>query len=100
MLRDFPGGPVVKTSPSNAGGEGSIPDWRTEIPCTSQSRNQNIKQKQYCNQFNKDFKNGWDDLSSFPKQTIQHHNKSKSLPQPLMLKKLKLNSSVKTYRIF
>ena len=57
MLRDFPGGPVVKTSPSNAGGEGSIPDWRTEIPCTSQSRNQNIKQKQYCNQFNKDFKN-------------------------------------------
>ena len=32
MLWDFPGGPVVKTSPSNAGGEGSIPDWGTEIP--------------------------------------------------------------------
>ena len=25
MTRDFPGGPVVKTSPSNSGGEGSIP---------------------------------------------------------------------------
>ena len=25
IFRDFPGGPVVKTSPSNAGGAGSIP---------------------------------------------------------------------------
>ena len=28
---DFPGGPVVKTSPSNAGGEGSIPGWEAKI---------------------------------------------------------------------
>ena len=28
---DFPGGPVVKTSPSNAGGEGSIPLWGAKI---------------------------------------------------------------------
>ena len=28
----FPGGPVVKTSPSNAGGVGSIPDQRAKIP--------------------------------------------------------------------
>ena len=100
MLWGFPGGPVVNTSPSNAGGEGSIPDWGTEIPHTLRPRNQNIKQKHHCNQFNKDFKNGCDDLTSFPRQTIQHHNKSESLPQPLMLKKLKLNGSVKTYRIF
>ena len=25
--RDFPGGPLVKSSPSNAGGAGSIPGW-------------------------------------------------------------------------
>ena len=30
--RDFPGGPVVKTSPSNAGGAGSIPGQGAEIP--------------------------------------------------------------------
>ena len=28
---DFPGGPEVQTSPSNAGGVGSIPDWGTKI---------------------------------------------------------------------
>ena len=55
-LRDFPGGPVVKTSPSNAGGAGSIPGWGAKIPYASGPKNQNIKQKQYCNKFNKDFK--------------------------------------------
>ena len=29
---DFSGGPVVKTSPSTAGGVGSIPGGRTKIP--------------------------------------------------------------------
>ena len=28
------------------------------FPRTSQPKNQNIRQKQYCNKFNKDFKNG------------------------------------------
>ena len=32
---DFPGGPVVETSPSNAGGAGSIPDWEAKIPRAS-----------------------------------------------------------------
>ena len=31
----FPGGPVVKTLPSNAGGEGSIPGQRAKIPHAS-----------------------------------------------------------------
>ena len=53
---DFPGGPVVKTLPSNAGGAGSIPGRGTKIPHASQPKNQSIKQKQYCNKFNKDFK--------------------------------------------
>ena len=30
-LGDFPGGPVVKTPPSAAGGVGSIPDWETKM---------------------------------------------------------------------
>ena len=54
----FPGGPVVKTLPSNAGDRGSIPCWGTKISHGSMPKNQNIKQKQYCNKFNKDFKNG------------------------------------------
>ena len=49
---------MVKTSPSNAGGAGSIPGQGAGIPHASQPINQNIKQKQYCNKFNKDFKNG------------------------------------------
>ena len=32
IMRDFPGGPVVKTSPSNAGGAGSIPGPGAKIP--------------------------------------------------------------------
>ena len=33
---DFPGSPVVKTLPSNAGGVGSIPGWGAKIPHASQ----------------------------------------------------------------
>ena len=51
----FPGSPVVKTLPSNAGGEDSIPGQGAKTPHASQPKNQNIKQKQYCNKFNKDF---------------------------------------------
>ena len=57
-VRDFPGGPVSKTSPSKAGGAGSIPGWGAKFPHDLRPKNQNIKQKQYCNNFNKDFKNG------------------------------------------
>ena len=39
------------------------------------------------------------DLFSFPRQTIQYHS-NPSLPQPVMLKKLKLNGSMKTYKTF
>ena len=31
-MRDFPGGPVVKNPPSNAGDSGSIPGRGTKIP--------------------------------------------------------------------
>ena len=55
---DFPGGPVVKTQSSNSGHEGLIPDWEARTPHVSWAKNQNIKQKQYCNRFIRDFKNG------------------------------------------
>ena len=55
---DFPGGLVVGTSPSNAGGAGSIPGRGAGIPHASRPKDQSIKQKQYCNKFNKDFKDG------------------------------------------
>ena len=56
MIRDFfPGGPVVETSPSNTGSIGLIPGEGAKIRQTSGPKAQNIKQKQYCNKFNKDF---------------------------------------------
>ena len=55
--RHFPEGPVVKTLSSDAGGAVSIPGWGAKISCTLRPKNQNIKQKQYCNKFNKDLKN-------------------------------------------
>ena len=48
-----PRSPVVKNLPSNAGAAGSIPDGGTKIPHVSLLKNQNEKQKQYCNKFNK-----------------------------------------------
>ena len=47
---------MVKTLPSSAGGAGSIPGRGAKIPHGSRPNNQNIKQKQYCNKFNKDLK--------------------------------------------
>ena len=47
----------LKTLPSNAGSTGSIPGWGAKIPHALWPKNQNIKRKQCCNKFNKDFKN-------------------------------------------
>ena len=58
---------MVRTLSSNTGGVGSIPGWGAKIPQASWSKNQNIKQKQCCNKFNKDFKSGGGLVSkSFP----------------------------------
>ena len=54
--QDFPGGPIVKTSPSSAGGLSLISGWGAEIPHALWPKTQNIKQKQHCNKFNKNFK--------------------------------------------
>ena len=45
MSRVFPGGSGVKTSPSNAGGVGSIPGRGTKIPHAPWPKNQKVKQK-------------------------------------------------------
>ena len=58
--KDFPGVPVIKTLPSNARGVVSVPGWGAGIPHASwpekKKKKTNIKQKQYCNKFNKDKK--------------------------------------------
>ena len=60
-LRDLPGGPVVKALPSQVGDVGSIPGWGTKISGASwpkKAKCETVKQKLYCNKFNKDFNNG------------------------------------------
>ena len=50
---------MVKASPSNAGSAGSVPSQETTIPHASwPKKSKHKKQKQYCNKFNKEFKNG------------------------------------------
>ena len=49
---------MVKSAPSNAGGVGLIPGRGIKIIHASRTKTPNIKQKQYCSKFNKDFKNG------------------------------------------
>ena len=49
---------MVKNPPSIAGDMSLGPSQRAKIPHAPGPKNKNIKQKQYCNKFNKDFKNG------------------------------------------
>ena len=42
MEGDFPGGPVVQTSPSNAGGAGLISGQENKIPDASEPKYQKI----------------------------------------------------------
>ena len=67
---DFPGGPVVKISLSNARGTGWISDQGAKIPYDLRPKNRNVKQKRYCHKLNKDFKHG-------PHQKILKQNKTK-----------------------
>ena len=48
---------MVRTLPSNAGGESSIPDQAAKTSHVLQTKTHNIKQKQYYNKFSKDFQN-------------------------------------------
>ena len=56
---DFPGGPMVKTLPSNARCSGLLPGQGAKVLHAPWPKNQNIKQKQYCKKIKKAFlKNG------------------------------------------
>ena len=63
--RDFPGDPVVKTCLAMQGVwiHSLVWELRSPVPCGQ--KNQNVKQKQYCNKFNKELKenNGFSDDS-------------------------------------
>ena len=55
-------GPVVKTLPSSAGGDVSVPGQRAKIPHASGPKSKDIKQKQCCNKFHKDLKKIFKDI--------------------------------------
>ena len=54
--KGLPWWPVIKTSPSNAGGASSIPGGGARIPHASWAKSQSMKHMQYCNKFSKAFK--------------------------------------------
>ena len=73
---------MVKTLPSSTGGAGSIPDGGAgegvvaKTPHTSRTKNnKTLKQKQYCNKLDKDFKNG-------PDQKREREREVRSCPGP------------------
>ena len=51
---NFQGSPVVKTSPSNVGGEGSILSQEDKLSHALRPKSQTIKQKKYFNKLKKD----------------------------------------------
>ena len=73
--RELPGSPEVKTSPSSAEGAGSVPGQGAKIPHASwpkkkNKKKQSMKQKHYCNKFNK----GWKKWSTFKKKSeVERH---------------------------
>ena len=82
---------MVRTSPSNAGSVDSIPSGKAKIPQASGPKNSNSKQKQYCNKFSKDFKNG-----SYPKKKKKSCKKKKSAFSNIYINTLSAYSMVIT----
>ena len=57
--KQWGGGPGAKVSPPSARGTDSISGWEAKAPHRkTETLKTDIKQKQYCDKFNKDFKNG------------------------------------------
>ena len=77
---------MVQTSPSKAGGAGSILDWEAKSPHAFQPKTQNTKQKQYYNKFNKDSKND-------PHQKKKNLEKGEIYPIPVPPKGQGLNKT-------
>ena len=88
VTKDFSGGPAVKTSPPNAGGSSSNPVQGPKIlHALGAKRKQqtNMKQKQYCNKFNKVFKNGPHKQQQQPEQIKNKQTKKKQPPNRKVL---------------
>ena len=64
---------MVRTLPSNACSGSSTPGGGAKIPQAPGPKNQNITQKQSCNNFNKDFTNG---LHPKKKKSLKEINKN------------------------
>ena len=95
--RDFPRGPVLKILSFNEGGAGSIPGRGANIPHASgPKKTQNIKQKQHCNKFTKDFKNGphKNNLKNIFKLKKKNWTLLRCLHSRLLLMKVKSESEV------
>ena len=63
--------------PSNEVGTGVIPGQEVKISHALWPKNQNIKQKQYCNKFNKHFNNGPDKKNILKKLTKNRSDQKK-----------------------
>lgn len=72
---------MVKTLPSRAGGEGSIPGWGAKILWP---KIQSIKEKQYCKKFKRDFKNGPQGKNLKKKKKLKKEKKKESSYNDLM----------------
>ena len=57
-LGNFPGGPVVRTLPSNAGVRVQSLIRELRFPCASARKQEHKQMKQYSNNFNEDCENG------------------------------------------
>ena len=77
-LCDFPGSPVLKTPPFNAGVGGSIPGQGAKISHATWPQNQNVKQKQYCNKVNTDRKKSFSTFETNITSLINYTSKKKS----------------------
>ena len=83
IKESFPEGPMVKTSLFNAGVVDSLPGGGAMIPHVLWPKKQNVKQKQHCNKFNKDFNNGLHQKNLKKKKaTLISHMMSRLTCQP------------------
>ena len=60
---------------------GSIPGQRAKTPQASWTKYPNVKQKQYCNKFNKDYKNGPHQKKKKTKKKRENDRKMSLEPQ-------------------
>jgi len=79
-MGDFPGSPVVKTSPSNAGGAGSIPGEGAKIPHASNGIKPKHKTEANCN----------NSVKTLKMVHIKENLKKKQKPEPLKNKQTRI----------